>query len=91
MKPFVRATVFLTLGLVLAVIVSGADENNGDAAAKENENDEETIKIYKRLIPADVLRGKQRSKLFFNLSISTNTNRNHVLRHRTMFCMEIRA
>lgn len=60
MKPFVRASAFFTLGLVvLSVIVNGAEENNGDAAAaKENENDEESIKVYKRLIPADVLRGK---------------------------------
>lgn len=59
MKPFVRATVIFTLGLVLAIVVSGADDSNADASSpKEVDNEEETIKVYKRLIPADVLRGK---------------------------------
>jgi len=57
MKPFVRATVIFTLGLVLAIVVSGADDSNADASSpKEVDNEEETIKVYKRLIPADVLR-----------------------------------
>lgn len=65
MKPFVRATFLFTLGLVLAVIVNAADDQNSEATnAKDNENDEETIKVYKRLIPADVLRGKFGQKNF---------------------------
>lgn len=58
MKPFVRATVIFTLGFVLAVVVSAAEDSNAEASSpKGSDNEEETIKVYKRLIPADVLRG----------------------------------
>lgn len=42
-----KFSLYFTLGVCLFVIYVEAD----------NENEENTIKIYKRLIPADVLRG----------------------------------
>lgn len=52
MKPFAFGVVIVAAFCVAHVF--GADE---PAAAKDNDNnEEETLKIYKRLIPADVLR-----------------------------------
>lgn len=42
----------------MIVCVSKADESNAAESKDNTEDDENTIKIYKRLIPADVLRGK---------------------------------
>lgn len=50
MTPF-KATIFLAVGLCLFSNYIKAEEK-GHA-----EDDENTIKVYKRLIPADVLRG----------------------------------
>lgn len=48
MSPM-KVSVFLTVGICLFAICVKAEG--------ANEDDENTIKIYKRLIPADVLRG----------------------------------
>lgn len=51
MSPF-KVTVFLAVGLCLFTNYINAEE------AKDNAEDgENVIKVYKRLIPADVLRG----------------------------------
>lgn len=50
MSPF-KATIFLAVGLCLFANYIIAEE------AKHNDDDENVIKIFKRLIPADVLRG----------------------------------
>lgn len=51
MSPL-KVAVFLAVGLCLFTTYLSAEE------AKDNAEDEEnTIKVYKRLIPADVLRG----------------------------------
>lgn len=49
MKPFAFGVVIVAAFCMAYVF--GADEPAKD-------NDEDTVKIYKRLIPADVLRGK---------------------------------
>lgn len=50
-------TIFIAFGLLMIVCVSNAEDSDA-AEAKDNiEDDENTIKTYKRLIPADVLRG----------------------------------
>ncbi|XP_055310585.1 uncharacterized protein LOC129573698 [Sitodiplosis mosellana] len=49
MSPL-KATIFLAVGLCLFANYINAEE------AKNNEDDENVIKIFKRLIPADVLR-----------------------------------
>lgn len=50
MSPL-KATIFLAVGLCLFTNYINAED------AKNNEDDENVIKIFKRLIPADVLRG----------------------------------
>lgn len=65
MSPL-KVTVFLAVGLCLFTTYINAEE------AKENAEDEEnTIKVYKRLIPADVLRG---SFIFFAKNHFTNVS-----------------
>lgn len=44
---------FATFGLLMVIYV------HADSAPANSEDEENTIKIYKRLIPADVLRGKK--------------------------------
>jgi len=57
MNTFLRVSVIVTVGLLFTVFVSADDSNAAATAQKDNaENDEDTIRIYKRLIPADVLR-----------------------------------
>lgn len=46
MTPF-KATVFLAVGLCMV----------GSLSAQEKAQEEDTIRVYKRVIPADVLRG----------------------------------
>lgn len=60
MKPFVRAAAIFVFGLVLAIVVNGSEDSSASESSQKEalENDEESIKIYKRLIPADVLRGR---------------------------------
>lgn len=50
MSPL-KVTIFLAVGLCVFANYINAEE------AKNNDDDENTIKIFKRLIPADVLRG----------------------------------
>lgn len=50
MSPF-KATIFLAVGLCLFANYINAEEKGN------TDDDENTIKVYKRLIPADVLRG----------------------------------
>lgn len=50
MSPM-KVSMFLAVGICLFAISVYAE------GATENEDDENTIKVYKRLIPADVLRG----------------------------------
>lgn len=50
MSPL-KASIFLAVGLCLFTNYIIAED------AKNNEDDENVIKIFKRLIPADVLRG----------------------------------
>lgn len=58
MKPFVGATIIFTIGLVVAVAANAAEDSSADASSPKGvENEEESIKVYKRVIPADVLRG----------------------------------
>lgn len=47
-----KVTVFLAVGLCLFTTYLSAEETKDNA-----EEDENSIKVYKRLIPADVLRG----------------------------------
>lgn len=55
-----KVTVFLAVGLCLFSTYLNAED------AKDNaEEDENTIKVYKRLIPADVLRGSYAGSLSF--------------------------
>lgn len=51
MSPL-KVTVFLAVGLCLFTAYISAEDAKDDA-----DDDENTIKVYKRLIPADVLRG----------------------------------
>lgn len=63
MAPF-KATIFLAVGLCLFTNYINAEE-------KHAEDEENTIKIYKRLIPADVLRGLYTlCTLFFDIIFS---------------------
>lgn len=55
MKAFVTVAVFL---VAFAAVVRSEDAAAPAAAEVPAEATEGTIKIYKRLIPADVLRGK---------------------------------
>lgn len=48
-----KVTVFLAVGLCLFATYLSAEEAKDNAESE----DENTIKVYKRLIPADVLRG----------------------------------
>lgn len=57
--------------VALFVAVAYAEEAKAPAAAAAGE--EETIKVYKRLIPADVLRGKERRKKIFWFHFETIT------------------
>lgn len=52
MSP-IKVTVFLAVGLCLFTTYLSAEEAKDNAESE----DENTIKVYKRLIPADVLRG----------------------------------
>lgn len=47
-----KVTIFLAVGLCLFTTYIGAEESKDSA-----DDEEDTIKVYKRLIPADVLRG----------------------------------
>lgn len=47
-----KVTVFLAVGLCLFTNYLNAEDSKDNA-----DEDENTIKVYKRLIPADVLRG----------------------------------
>lgn len=59
MSPF-KATIFLAVGLCLFANYINAED------AKDNaEDDENVIKVFKRLIPADVLRGLCRFSILF--------------------------
>lgn len=74
MSPL-KVTVFLAVGLCLFTTYINADE------AKDNaDDDENTIKIYKRLIPADVLRGLYR---YYSCFLS------HLLFFVFVFCMQL--
>lgn len=55
MKFLVINSLSIVLLLVLTVSINGAEPSND---GKKTEGTEDGIKIYKRLIPADVLRGK---------------------------------
>lgn len=50
MKPF-------AFGVLIAATLCVAQVLGADEAPKDSTADEDTVKIYKRLIPADVLRG----------------------------------
>lgn len=65
MASLKNLTIFIAFGLLMIVCVSRADDSDA-AESKDNiEDDENTIKVYKRLIPADVLRGKLDSHISF--------------------------
>lgn len=55
MKSTLRVTI--AFGLLFIVFVSRTDVSSAEEKDTA-ENGEDTIKIYKRLIPADVLRGE---------------------------------
>lgn len=55
-----NVALFATLGLLMMVYV-----NADSAPSNSQDNDESTIKIYKRLIPADVLRGNRTRMTIF--------------------------
>lgn len=61
MSPM-KVSIFLAVGICLFAINVYAE------GAAENEDDENTIKVYKRLIPADVLRGLYRTSSMFRFS-----------------------
>lgn len=59
-----KVLILVAVGLLLTVYVNGADDN----AASEShavEEDENASKTYKRLIPADVLRGSHKSYFYY--------------------------
>lgn len=60
-----NVALFATLGLLMMVYV-----NADSAPANAQDNDESTIKIYKRLIPADVLRGNRTRVIIFCKEVS---------------------
>lgn len=59
MSPL-KVTIFLAVGLCFFITYITAEESKDNAEDEEN-----TIKIYKRLIPADVLRGLYLIHLFW--------------------------
>lgn len=59
MSPL-KVTVFLAVGLCLFTTYLSAEEAKDNAESE----DENTIKVYKRLIPADILRGLCAISLF---------------------------
>lgn len=68
MASLKNLTIFIVFGLLMVVCVSKADDSDA-AESKDNlDDDENTIKVYKRLIPADVLRGKPLSHIFVSSS-----------------------
>ena len=54
MKSFLKVSIVVFVA-VLSLAYVYADDSA--VTQKDNQNEEENIKIYKRLIPADVLRG----------------------------------
>lgn len=58
MSPM-KVSMFFAVGICLFAVSVYAE------GAAENEDDENTIRVYKRLIPADVLRGLNLNQFLF--------------------------
>lgn len=65
MSPL-KVAIFLAVGLCLFANYINAED------AKNNDDDENVIKIFKRLIPADVLRGLCIYSIYFFFFCSVN-------------------
>lgn len=66
--------ILITFGVLLMVCVSKTDDSAAESKDTNTDDDENTIKIYKRLIPADVLRGKSPYYLVYYQMFSSNSN-----------------
>lgn len=60
-----KSTLKMTIAFGLLFIIFLSQTNISSAESSDKDGDENTIKVYKRLIPADVLRGET----FFFFSI----------------------
>lgn len=66
--------ILITFGVLLMVCVSKTDDSAAESKDTNTDDDENTIKIYKRLIPADVLRGKSPYYVVYYQMFSSYSN-----------------